>query len=147
MFWLTLPMIKLAAAVLESNINFIGVQVAQPFIPKKTADQTMLWSQARHKLQAINMQWKSIIATISLYRKMVQMSTSIIRAWKVMSEEHEHFVNASREVFCASNANGVKFLHNYIWGHNERKWASLNLLTSTKHHYLNFHNSALLDSL
>jgi hypothetical protein len=35
MFWLTLPMIKLAAALLESNIIFIGVQVAQPFIPKK----------------------------------------------------------------------------------------------------------------
>lgn len=48
-----------------------------------------------------------------------------------MSEEQEHFVNASREVFCASNANGVKFLCNDIWGHNEQKWASLNLLTST----------------
>jgi hypothetical protein len=32
----------------------------------------------------------------------------------VMSEEREQFVSASREVLCASNANGVKFLHNYI---------------------------------
>jgi hypothetical protein len=31
-----------------------------------------------------------------------------------MLEEREHFVNASREVFCASNANGVKFLRNHI---------------------------------